>query len=330
VIAITSSTSGYFRQQFVADALDRELDRARDTLHAGADRQDIAGADRAVGIAIALETYSLPTARAADAVPRAFGRLSSDGACGISTSDSLTQHPLAIGFAAYSDHLAVASGSRPSAAISCSAEPYGLAGSARSAAGRRQIPAPRIKSALVGDDGNIVLVPHPDVERLAHFGFFLGFLLGFFSWVCFLRRHRHSSFDLRAPSPLHPHRRFIAATNRKAASRPPLRESSGRRADFEPNGSAQERGPMTGSGVIRQLGGCNGGIRYRYSTLRAEPPPHPTQNRGSARLQALPPYPHRRDLERQSGRIGRSRPRRPLKVATPWAGSKPTGGKCPT
>ena len=47
------------RQQFVADPLDRELDHAGDALHRGRDRQDVARADRAVRIAVALERVAL-------------------------------------------------------------------------------------------------------------------------------------------------------------------------------------------------------------------------------------------------------------------------------
>jgi hypothetical protein len=46
---------GIFRQQLLANTVERKLDRAGDALHAGRDREDVAGADRAVGIAIAFE-----------------------------------------------------------------------------------------------------------------------------------------------------------------------------------------------------------------------------------------------------------------------------------
>jgi hypothetical protein len=69
-------------------------------LHAGRDREDVAGADRTVGIAIAFERVAFQR-RQAIAPPFGVGRLSNDGASGICTSDSLTQLPLAIGAAAW-------------------------------------------------------------------------------------------------------------------------------------------------------------------------------------------------------------------------------------
>ena len=50
---------GILRQQFLLDALDRKLHHARHALHGGGDRQDVAGADAAVRIAVALEGVAL-------------------------------------------------------------------------------------------------------------------------------------------------------------------------------------------------------------------------------------------------------------------------------
>ncbi|MNV78545.1 hypothetical protein D3C71_1720410 [compost metagenome] len=50
---------GIARQQFLADARDRVLDHALHTLHGGGDGKDVARADGAVGVAVALERVAL-------------------------------------------------------------------------------------------------------------------------------------------------------------------------------------------------------------------------------------------------------------------------------
>jgi hypothetical protein len=47
------------RQQLVLDAFDREVEHAGDALHRRRDREDVAAADRAVGIAVALERVAV-------------------------------------------------------------------------------------------------------------------------------------------------------------------------------------------------------------------------------------------------------------------------------
>ncbi len=43
------------RQQFAADALERDVEHAGHALHRGADGEQVTGADRAVGVAVAHE-----------------------------------------------------------------------------------------------------------------------------------------------------------------------------------------------------------------------------------------------------------------------------------
>ena len=46
---------GVARQQLLFDALDRKVHHSGHALHGGGDRQNVAGADRAIRVAVALE-----------------------------------------------------------------------------------------------------------------------------------------------------------------------------------------------------------------------------------------------------------------------------------
>ena len=81
------------RQQLGLDALDRELDDAGDALHRRRDREDVARADRAVGVAVALEGVALERRQRRRRLrSRSAGRRAS-APSGICSSRSWTQRP---------------------------------------------------------------------------------------------------------------------------------------------------------------------------------------------------------------------------------------------